>query len=110
MKDISEYFNQLSYFAIINGTNFLESRCNLSICSINSTFDDIISNYTGDNNTRRLNEKENININNYFREMPKINKTNTKMKLRKMQFDSKIYDSNSPPLSKEDIIYFLIIL
>ena len=35
MKDISEYFNQLAYFTIINGSNYLESQCNLSICSIN---------------------------------------------------------------------------
>ena len=37
MNDINGYFSKLSYLTIINGTSYLESPCNLSICSINST-------------------------------------------------------------------------
>ena len=51
-----------------------------------------------------------INISNYFRGIPKINKTKIIMKLRKLYFDSELYDSNSPPLSKEDIIYFYLFI
>ena len=37
-----------------------------------------------------------------------ITQSKIRIKLRKLQSNSKIYDSSSPPLSKEDIIYFYL--
>ena len=113
MNDINGYFNKLSYLTIINGTNYLEVPCNLSICLMNSTLNDININETNNNFTRRLNENKNINISKYFRSIPELNETNRNFKgdfKRKLQFDSNKYNSDSPPLSKDDIIYFYLFI
>ena len=116
MKDINEYFNKLAYLTIINGTGYLKSSCNLDICSINSSLNEMFDNYTNNTNytnynnfTRRLNENNNISINKYFRNIPKLNKTISYSK-RNLQFESLIYDSESPPLSKDDITFFYLFI
>ena len=113
MIDINDYFNQLAHLTIINGTGYLQSSCNLPICMVNSSLNDIFDNYTNNTNynnfTRRLSENNNINISKYFRNIPKINKTIPYSK-RNLQFESLIYNSDSPALSKDDIIYFYLFI
>ena len=102
-ENIDEYYNKLAYLTIINGSNYLEEPCNLSICFLISSF--------AKNNKRILNENQtnNIDINNYLDKTLKLNihnKTYFKFK-RKMQFNGEKYGTNSPPLSQQDLLYFI---
>ena len=109
MNDINNYFNELAYLTIINESYYMESKCNLSMCHLNSTLEQELNNSELLGNTeRRLEENEKINISKYFRNIPRLNKSNIhyKTKYRKSKLDSINVDSDSPALSKDDIIYF----
>jgi hypothetical protein len=107
MDDTIKYFNELAYLTIINESYYLESSCNLSICNLNSTLENELNN-SGilSNTTRRLEENRKINISKYFRNIPKMNKSNLyyKTKIRKLLKNP--FERPSPSLSEDDITIF----
>ena len=109
MNEINKYFNELAYLTIINESYYMESKCNLSMCHLNSTLEQELNNSEILGNTeRRLEENEKINISKYFRNIPRLNKSNIHYKTtyRNSRPDSINVNSDSPALSKDDTIYF----
>ena len=102
IEDVDQYYCKLAYLTIIDNQEFLQKPENFTFCNASRSF---FKNET----LRRLYETENSsNISKYFRNIPELKESeffNLKRKLKDIEGD---YNSNSPALSKKDIIFFYL--
>ena len=99
INDIDQYYCKLAYFTIIDEQDYVNQPYNFSFCNINLNLSQ---------NLRELNENDEINISKYFKKIPKLNISRFGNKERKLEIIEGEYNSKSPSLSKDDIIFFYL--
>ena len=102
INDIDQYYCKLAYFTIIDEQDYVNQPHNFSYCNISLELN---------KNLRELNENDDnddINISKYFKKIPEINISRINNIKRKLGSIEGEYNSNSPSLTRDDIIFFYL--
>ena len=98
-EDFLSYINKLVHYTYINGTYTYDTPCNYSFCLLN------FNNSNGTNERRRLNNN-NKTIN--FNFIKKPNKNGNDKFINKKTRKLERYDHTMGPVTRDDVIYFLL--
>ena len=101
INDVDQYYCKLAYFTIIDEQYYVNHQYNFSYCNINLNLKKQL---------RELSENDNeeIDLSKYFKKIPDINISKIGNIKRKLQTIKGEYNSNSPSLTKDDIIFFYL--